>query len=145
MTIRKLLPSDARFLSLSRGSGFSDGWTEKMIDDSFSVGNFFGFVAEEDGAPTGFITLSRTEDFCDIESVFVSPEKRRMGIAEALLGTAERSVAQMKIPAMLLEVRESNVPAKNLYLKKGFVVISTRKKYYSDGENAVVMKKEIKL
>lgn len=145
MTIRELLPSDVAFLVSSRDSGFSDGWTEKMINDSLSVGNFFGFVAEEDGAPTGFVTLSMTEDFCDIESVFVRPEKRRRGVAERLFETAEKRVAEKKIPSMLLEVRKSNVPAINLYIKKGFVVISTRKKYYPDGENAVVMKKEIKL
>lgn len=145
MTIRKLRLSDVDFLASSREFGFSDGWTEKMMDESFSVGNFFGFIAEEDGAPTGYITLSGTEDFCDIESVFVRPDKRRRGVAEKLFDTAEKSVVKMKIPAMLLEVRESNAPAKNLYSKKGFVVISTRKKYYPDGENAVVMKKEIKL
>ena len=37
-------------------------------------------------------------------------------------------------------MRESNVPAQNLYKKYGFTVVSTRRGYYSDNdENALVM------
>jgi cellulose biosynthesis protein BcsQ len=47
------------------------------------------------------------------------------------------------IEKIFLEVRKSNIPAKSLYEKIGYKEISVRKKYYSDGEDAVVMAKEI--
>ena len=46
---------------------------------------------------------------------------------------------------MFLEVRSSNTPAINLYKKAGFTNLSVRKKYYDDGEDAVVMAKELRV
>ena len=40
-----------------------------------------------------------------------------------------------------LEVRKSNFPAINLYLKFGFHETGTRKGYYGDGEDAIIMRR----
>ena len=40
-----------------------------------------------------------------------------------------------------LEVRKSNFPAINLYLKFGFHETGTRKDYYADGEDAIIMQR----
>ena len=40
-----------------------------------------------------------------------------------------------------LEVRKSNFPAINLYLEFGFHETGTRKGYYSDGEDAIIMQR----
>ena len=43
---------------------------------------------------------------------------------------------------IFLEVRESNVPARNLYKSRDFAEMGIRKHYYSDnGENAIIMMK----
>ena len=39
----------------------------------------------------------------------------------------------------LLEVRESNLKAKALYQKLGFFEVKRRRRYYEDGEDAIVM------
>ena len=52
-------------------------------------------------------------------------------------------VKELSLNAVFLEVRESNACAIGLYKKFAFNEIAVRKKYYPDGENAVVMKKEI--
>ena len=44
---------------------------------------------------------------------------------------------------ILLEVRVSNAPAMTMYLKEGFKGIYVRPRYYPDGEDAVVMQKEL--
>ena len=41
-----------------------------------------------------------------------------------------------------LEVRKSNFPAINLYLEFGFHETGTRKGYYSDGEDAIIMQRK---
>ena len=41
--------------------------------------------------------------------------------------------------SVFLEVKRGNFPAINLYLEAGFEEIDVRKKYYSDGADAVVM------
>ena len=43
--------------------------------------------------------------------------------------------------SIILEVRKSNFSAINLYLKFGFSELGIREKYYSDGEDAIVMKR----
>ena len=40
-----------------------------------------------------------------------------------------------------LEVRKSNFPAINLYLKFGFHETGSRKGYYADGEDAIIMQR----
>jgi len=42
-----------------------------------------------------------------------------------------------------LEVRMSNFSAQKFYLKRGFIPVWVEKGYYSDGENAFVLKKEL--
>ena len=44
--------------------------------------------------------------------------------------------------SIILEVRKSNFSAINLYLKFGFSELGIREKYYSDGEDAIVMKRK---
>ena len=43
--------------------------------------------------------------------------------------------------SIYLEVRKSNFPAINLYLKFGFHELGTRKGYYADGEDAIIMQR----
>ena len=40
------------------------------------------------------------------------------------------------VETIFLEVRSNNMPAKKLYEKNGFIKISERQKYYSDGADA---------
>ena len=59
----------------------------------------------------------------------------------------DRQLVVMKeknVTRILLEVRESNVPAKTLYENYGFSEIAVRKNYYTKPlENAIVMEKHI--
>ncbi|MBF0443725.1 MAG: GNAT family N-acetyltransferase, partial [Oligoflexales bacterium] len=46
------------------------------------------------------------------------------------------------ITELFLEVRPSNKSALKLYQSFGFIKVSIRKKYYSDGEDALILKRE---
>jgi ribosomal protein S18 acetylase RimI-like enzyme len=75
----------------------------------------------------------------DIVDVFVAPEHRRKGYANALL---TRIFADYKNAVFFLEVRISNTPAIKLYEKHGFKTVNIRKKYYSNPtEDAFLMTK----
>ena len=49
----------------------------------------------------------------------------------------------LKEADVFLEVKRTNFPAINLYLSFGFEEINIRKKYYSDGEDALEMVKKM--
>ena len=141
MKIRPLLKTDIPFLTSARES-FSDAWDEKMLVSAFNVGNFFGFVAE-DGEPIGFITYSVNIDTADMQDLFVTEDYRKKGVGYALVSAFMEGAKSNGVKKLFLEVRESNLPAVNLYKKAGFTFLSIRKKYYSDGENALVLVKEL--
>lgn len=70
----------------------------------------------------------------DIISISVKENFRRAGVGGELL----KSVLAIKTE-LFLEVRESNTQAISLYKKYGFNSVGSRKKYYPDGENAIIM------
>lgn len=72
----------------------------------------------------------------------VRPSARRRGVGRALLEAACASADATSSPgggACLLEVRESNTAALALYEGAGFQRVGRRKRYYPDGEDAILM------
>ena len=123
-------------------ANFLDGWNKNMLLSAFDGGRFLSIGAFVEDKLVGAITCSLSFDDADVEGVTVEKSLRRKGIGKALLEQAEKVIKEKGISALLLEVRQSNLPAIALYEQAGFKQISVRKSYYPDGENAVVMKKE---
>lgn len=131
------------FIASAREYGFFDGWNENMIRSAIGGGRFFGFIYESDEKPAGFLTYTVGADgVFDLEDVFVLPEFRGKGAGGALVEKFICSAAESGAEKIFLEVRKSNLVAARLYEKFGFKAFSVRKKYYADGEDAVVMLKE---
>ena len=146
MNIRPITPSDIAFLTSVRVE-FPDAWNEDMLYSAFRAGNFYGFIAEEiingETCPVGFITYSMNIDTADLQDVFVLKTRRGQGIGKALVKEFIFGAQERGAQKLFLEVRESNSVAQKLYLLMGFTKLSVRKKYYSDGENALVFIKEL--
>jgi len=88
----------------------------------------------------GFIAADPrpSEGMAWIATVGVLPEYRRQGVARALLLECESRVIQ---PRIRLCVRPLNQAAIRMYQEEGYLAVDTWRKYYSDGENALVMEK----
>jgi len=78
----------------------------------------------------------------DIIYIYVLPSYRGKGIAKKMISSF---IDNFKPKEIMLEVRKSNKAAINLYKSLSFEVISERKSYYKNGEDAWVMKMERKL
>ena len=143
MTFSLLLKDNACDIENLYAPYFKDGWNLSMLNSAFDTGRFVAVGAYIDGEFIGVATASMGFDDADIESVFVLPKFRKQGVADGLISEVEKALISLGAKRLLLEVRESNHSARSLYLKKGFLDISVRKGYYSDGENAVVMVKEL--
>jgi len=89
-------------------------------------------VADQAGKVCGFVGAQAVATEWEIENVVVAPEFLRQGIADrlmhALIQTAERGAASK----ILLEVRDSNLPARRLYEKHGFHAAGRRRNYYTN-------------
>jgi ribosomal-protein-alanine N-acetyltransferase len=73
-----------------------------------------------------------------IASIGVHPDYRRRGIARRLLAECEEKMA---LPRIRLTLRRSNHAALRLYEGLGYVEVDTWKRYYRDGEDAIVMER----
>ncbi len=91
--------------------------------------NLIGFIAAD---------LRRTQGVAWIATLAVLPEYRRKGIAEGLLKICED---QITLPRIRLSVRQSNLPAIELYRKAGYQRVDLWKKYYRGGEDALIYEK----
>lgn len=122
---------------------FSDKWSIDQMLSAFESGRFFVIGAYQNQKLIGVICASIAIDESDIELVYVDQDCRRQGVARSLVENAFTALKEKGVNGVFLEVRESNLPAIKLYESTGFLKLSVRKNYYQDGENAVVMKKEL--
>jgi len=89
-------------------------------------------VAESEGRVCGFICARGVLDDWDIENLVVAVTFRRRGIAGELIRALMRESQNRSGTAWLLEVRESNLAARSLYEKHGFLEVGRRHGYYRE-------------
>ena len=91
----------------------------------------------------GFVLARRAEDEAELLLLAVVPAVRRQGRARALLSAAETAVHDAGARAMFLEVHAGNLAARSLYDEAGYREVGRRRRYYADGADAVVMRRDL--
>ncbi len=100
-----------------------------------------GFITSRCAAPRELSDKTNIYTELDVLNFGVLKRYRGQGIGSALLDGLIKRAVRMRIESIWLEVRESNLEAINLYQKKGFSAIQTRKNFYTQPlENALVLK-----
>ncbi|HEY3294450.1 MAG TPA: ribosomal protein S18-alanine N-acetyltransferase [bacterium] len=117
---------------------YKDPWSAASFLEimSFSPNNW---VAMVDGHVVGYIITQWVIDEIHILNVAVAEEMHRKGVGSKLLSYLVAEGQKQGMRDMFLEVRVTNTPAQALYERFGFKPLSVRKKYYGDGEDALVM------
>jgi ribosomal-protein-alanine N-acetyltransferase len=87
----------------------------------------------------GFLCRWLIADECHILNVAVPPELRRKGIGTQLISAAIAEARDSGADVVTLEVRRSNLAARQLYRKFDFEERRLRRHYYGPGEDAIVM------
>lgn len=99
----------------------------------------------DNGQVLGYVGMMYVLDEGYISNVAVSPEHRRLGIADALINALIDRANEKDLSFVTLEVRKSNVPAIELYIKNGFSEVGLRKNYYTKPtEDAILMTRFLK-
>ena len=116
-------------------------WSEPQLRRELSNGYATVLAAEPaaGGAILGFVVYWVIHDELHVLDVATAPEARRAGIGRALLVAALADGRGRGAHRALLEVRRSNAPAIGLYRSLGFLHDTVRRRYYADGEDAVLM------
>ena len=103
-------------------------WFRLIEEENKIIGYIGGYFYLEDGEILNFL---------------IDEEYQHQGYGTILFDSIMEEAKQIGIKRVTLEVRESNVKGINFYNKNNFKQISMRKHYYKNGENAIVMMKEL--
>jgi ribosomal-protein-alanine N-acetyltransferase len=137
--IRRLTYADLpQVIAIERRS-FPTPWSLAMFVLELSKPSGICLAAEDPDGIVGYCICSRYDTVWHIMNVSVDPDRRREGIATALLDELLRRVDDDE-PRFTLEVRTSNAGAIELYQRFGFRAAGRRRRYYQDtGEDALIM------
>lgn len=123
---------------------FPDAWTKEGIEETFHQSHAFLVVAEEERKLQGYAIIYHVLDEAEIARIAVRNEGRRQGTGAKLLMFSEEICKKKGGRRLLLDVRESNLPARSFYEKHGFCVDGIRKRFYeSPQEDAILMSKDL--
>ena len=121
--------------AIERSAPSAAHWTSEQYTELLGSGIVLvseEAVAEEAGQISGFICAKPVGGEWEIENVVVAAQLLRRGIADRLLQELIQRAESEPAAAILLEVRESNLPARRLYEKRGFREVGRRRTYYKD-------------
>ena len=139
LSLRRLTYSDLpQVIAIERRS-FPTPWSLAMFVLELSKPSGICLAATVGGRVAGYLVCSRYDLVWHIMNVSVDPDRRRRGIATAMLHALFERVGDPEAQ-FTLEVRRSNDGAHRLYEGLGFKGAGIRRRYYADnGEDAVIM------
>lgn len=94
---------------------------------------------EESSYIVGYAGIMSIAETADVQTIAVRPDYEGKGIGRAMLDFLHREAASRQAETILLEVRADNPRAQELYSRSGYAHIHTRRGYYNDGVDALIM------
>ena len=119
-------------------------WTEAQFISSMEVGHF-SVVLHEESNIQGFAIYSPIVPESHLLNIAIDPAYQGKGLGDKLLQQIILQNRTIGVKIISLEVRVSNLPAINLYEKRGFHKDAIRPDYYSGSpkEDALLMSLKI--
>lgn len=148
--VRWLEPEDMPETAALEALCFPSFWTAEQFVEAQQQRWFAGYGLFREERLLGYITLSVLAGELEVLNIALRPEERGRGYSRLLMLFAledtlngghlsRRGETPEGWERGVLEVRVGNAPARALYTGLGFRPAGTRRRYYSDGEDAVVM------
>jgi len=140
ITICPMAEADLDRVLLIEQRSFPHPWLRQHFIDE--LGSPFAFplsAFDHAGRLVGYICPMLLLDEGHILNVAVDPDLRGSGVGRMLVQKVLDDCRQAGASFVSLEVRESNLSAISLYRKMGFVEVGKRKRYYENGEDALMM------
>lgn len=92
----------------------------------------------------GFLDFMITFSSASISQIAISEQYRNKGYGKKLLEEMMRIVRdKQSVDIVTLEVREQNIIARKFYEKNGFRFICIKPNYYTNGDSAIYMCREV--
>ena len=115
--------------------GPAEAWSVAMFAAQLGLPGVFALFVEAGGVLVARVAADEAE----ILTLAVAPGARRAGMGRALVRAAAARAREAGAARLFLEVASANAGALALYVGCGFARVGQRRRYYADGDDAVVM------
>lgn len=126
---------------------FSDPWSERSFRDVLAHSRmYFACVRDQPDGYTvprvlGYVVAWFAGGQGEIANLAVDEGARGQGFGSALLNAALEEARRHGTEEVFLEVRDSNLRARQLYESRGFVEVGRRRRYYRRPvEDAIILR-----
>jgi ribosomal-protein-alanine N-acetyltransferase len=139
--IRRVERADVPALTRIEQRCFTDPWSEAGIRESIQSETTIALLAENTEGELGYLMARLSGEEGEILNLAVLPGHRRQGVGRRLLEQGLALLIQRGVREAYLEVRESNLAARDLYQGFGFRPVGMRPHYYRNpAEDALVLR-----
>lgn len=148
-TVRRFKSADMdRVLEIERASFGKEAYDRKLFAEYHRRCGELFLLAEADRIVAGYsiaCMFARKGDLlASLESIAVAPHVRGKGAASSLLKSTIRRLKLRGVARITLMVRCSNAVAMQFYERRGFIALRRAPAYYEDGEDGLLMRKDLK-
>lgn len=137
--IRKMVINDLLSIKNILNSEFDNFWTYTMLEQELKSANSYVFVAISENKIVGFSAIQIVVDSAELMNIVVKKGCRNCGVATALLSYLIDFISVSNLVSITLEVNSNNTIALSLYEKFLFKKVGTRKRYYNNIDDAILM------
>ncbi len=145
-SFRKADLADLASIARLEAACFASPWSATALQHEFDDNPFAVIlVALRKEEIIGYLDFMVTFNSASINRLCVLPSERRKGIAQGLVDDmiAMAKTDERSIEFITLEVRASNEAAIRFYQKNNWEIVNVKKRYYTDGEDALYMVRSI--
>ncbi|MBK6405071.1 MAG: ribosomal protein S18-alanine N-acetyltransferase [Holophagales bacterium] len=140
LTLRDARLTDMDAVAELERISFPVPWKREFFASEVGQAHRFNRVVRAPGGIlAGYVFCAFAGGEIHVNKIAVDPLYRRRGVARLLMKEVLDFSARIEAEEIYLEVRPSNVPARNFYMTLGFREVGRRPQYYADGEDALVM------
>jgi ribosomal-protein-alanine N-acetyltransferase len=140
--IRRMTLDDLDEILKIEGEVFPDCWSRRSFEFEVLHNKYsLPLVMTVQNKIVGYSVVWKLFEEFHIANIAIHPQKQNRGLGSYFLQEILNLSAEQDYA--ILEVRESNQTAIHLYQKFGFFKLGIRTRYYANGENALIMKKQL--
>ena len=148
ISFRMATEKDREFVrELSAGVFSIFGDYDEILSQWFPQPGVFTVIGSKKGSPVGFAMLQLGEggggdaSTGELLAIAVAPEDQGQGVGKTLLSQVEELARQYRVREIHLHTAKDNLFARFLFERAGYEVLGSKKRYYPQGQAAVMMGK----
>jgi len=144
MTIRPVENGDLEMILALERETFIDPWTKEHFLYEINENPYaLVMLAEQDGQLLGYYDIWIMFEQATLNQIAVDERYRHRGIGTMMFDDIIKRLALTEATQLTLEVRTGNTVAQHFYMKHGFTILLKKEKYYTNGEDAYYMVKQL--